>query len=158
MRKIPQELLKDGATFHQLNDDIKRYKNDINNAISTIKSLEREIEDSNYRHNKIISSLERDLKDKYTRIEDFVKTTDSEIARLRKDRDSMRQMYEETNALLSSCQKQLICYQKNLNCSESAINQLTGTVQKLKAHLSLVKILFYIILYTYNTLDTRTQL
>lgn len=133
--------MRDGASFHQLNDDLKRCKNDINDAVLTIKSLERESIESNYRNKKIITQLEQDLKEKYTRLEDFVKTTDLEIGRLRNDRDLMRKMYEETNTLLSSCQKQLNSYQKSLNYSESAINQLTGTVQKLKSHLSLVKIL-----------------
>ena len=122
-----------------MNDDLRRYKADLNDAISTIKDLEKEIDNSNYRNKKIISQLERDVKEKYTKLDDFVKSTDSELCRLRKDRDSMRQMYEQTNALLSSCQKQLSSYQKNINCSEVAIHQLTETVGKLKLHVQLVK-------------------
>lgn len=122
-----------------MNDDLRRYKSDLNDAISTIKGLEKEIDDSNHRNKKIISQLERDLKEKYTKLDDFVKSTDSEICRLRKDRDSMRQMYEQTNSLLSSCQKQLSSYQKNVNCSEVAIHELTETVGKLKSHVQLVK-------------------
>jgi chromosome segregation ATPase len=121
-----------------MNDDLRRYKTDLNDAILTIKGLEKEIDDSNYRNKKIITQLERDVKDKYTKLEDFVKSTDSEISRLRKDRDSMRQMYEQTNALLSSCQKQLSSYQKNINCSEAAIHQLTEAVGKLKSHIQLI--------------------
>lgn len=126
-----------------MNDDIRRYKNDLNDAMNTIKNLEKELDDSNYRNKKIISQLERDVKEKYTKLDDFVKTTDVEIARLRKDRDSMRQMYEQTNSLLSSCQKQLSYYQKNINCSETAISQLTETVGKLKSHIELVRKHFY---------------
>ena len=122
-----------------MNDDLRRYKADLNDAISTIKDLEKQIDNSNHRNKKIISQLERDVKEKYTKLDDFVKSTDSEICRLRKDRDSMRQMYEQTNALLSSCQKQLSSYQKNINCSEMAIHQLTETVGKLKLHVQLVQ-------------------
>ena len=107
--------------------------------MSTIKYLEKELDDSSYRNKKIISQLERDVKEKYTKLDDFVKTTDTEISRLRKDRDSMRQMYEQINALLSSCQKQLSAYQKNINCSESAVKQLTETVSNLKSHIALVR-------------------
>lgn len=122
-----------------MSDDIDRYKNDLNDAKGIIRNLEKELDDSNYRNNKIISQLERDIKEKYTKLEEFIKTTDSEITRLRKDRDSMRQMYEQTNAMLSSSQKQLIYYQKNINCSETAISELTKTVEKLKSHISLVR-------------------
>ena len=122
-----------------MNDDLRRYKADLNDAISTIKDLEKQIDNSNHRNKKIISQLERDVKEKYTKLDDFVKSTDSELCRLRKDRDSMRQMYEQTNALLSSCQKQLSSYQKNINCSEVAIHQLTETVGKLKLHVQLVQ-------------------
>lgn len=133
-------MLKDGVGFRQLNDDLRRYKSDLNEAVSTIKILEKEMGDSNYRNKKIISQLERDVKEKYTKLEDFIKSTDAEICRLRKDRDSMRQMYEQTNALLSSCQKQLSSYQKNINCSETAVHQLTETITTLKSHISLVYI------------------
>lgn len=127
-----------------MNDDLKRYKSDLNDASSTIKNLQINIEDSIYRNKKIISHLEHDVKEKYTKLDEFVKTTDSEIARLRKDRDSMREMYEQTNALLSSCQKQLSLYQKNINCSETAIRQLTESIGKLKLHISMV--IFYSVL------------
>lgn len=142
MRKIPQEFLKDGASFRQMNEDLRRYKHDLNDAIATIKGLEKEIDDSNYRNKKIISQLERDVKEKYTKLDDFVKTTDNDLSRLRKDRDSMRQMYEQSNALLSACQKQMSSCQKNLNCSEVAVTQLNRTVSTLKSHLASVN-LFY---------------
>lgn len=134
-------MLKDGALAHrQLLDDLKRYKYDLNDAASTIKMLKEDSEDSKYRYQKLISQLERDVKDKYTKLDEYVKNTDHEIARLRKDRDSMRQMYEQSNQLLSSCQKQLSSYQKSSQCSEMAISQLTSTVSKLKSHLELVYI------------------
>ena len=97
--------MKDGASLRQMSDDLKRYKSDLNDASNTIKIFKLILRDSNYRNKKIISQLERDVKDKYTKLDEFVKSTDSEIARLRKDRDSMRGMYEQTNSLLSSCQK-----------------------------------------------------
>lgn len=134
--------MKDYSSFRQMSDDIRRYKNDLHDAISTIKSLEKEIEKSAHLNKKIISQLERDVREKYTKLEDFVKTTDSEIARLRKDRDSMRQMYEQTNSLLASSQKQLSSYQKNINSSESAISQLTRTVSTLKSHIETVNFAF----------------
>ncbi len=56
-----------------MNDDIRRYKNDLNDAMNTIKNLEKELDDSNYRNKKIISQLERDVKEKYTKLGDFVK-------------------------------------------------------------------------------------
>lgn len=122
-----------------MNEDLRRYKHDLSDAIATIKGLEKEIDESNYRNKKIISQLERDVKEKYTKLDDFVKTTDTDLSRLRKDRDSMRQMYEQSNTLLSACQKQLSNYQKNLNCSEVAVNQLNRTVSTLKSHLASVK-------------------
>ena len=129
-----------------MSDDLKRYKSDLNDASNTINNLQNNIEDSSYRNKKIITQLERDVKEKYTKLDDFVKTTDSEIARLRKDRDSMRTMYEQTNSLLSSCQKQLSSYQKNINCSENAIHQLTESIGNLKSHITMVKIFSFLIL------------
>lgn len=139
--------MKDGASLRQMSDDLKRYKSDLNDASNTIKNLQINIEDSNYRNKKIISQLERDVKDKYTKLDEFVKSTDSEIARLRKDRDSMRGMYEQTNSLLSSCQKQLSSYQKNINCSETAIRQLTESIGKLKSHIAMVRKFSVILLF-----------
>lgn len=146
---MPQEFLKDGASFRQMNEDLRRYKHDLNDAILTIKGLEKEFSESNYRNKKIISLLERDIKEKYTKLDDFVKTTDADISRLRKDRDSMRQMYEQSNTMLSACQKQLSTYHKNLTCSEAAINQLNRTISTLKSHLALVILLYFINLLTY---------
>lgn len=121
-----------------MSDDLKRYRSDLSDASNTIRNLQKNIEDSSQRNKKIISHLDRDVKEKYTKLDEFIKTTDSEIARLRKDRDSMREMYEQTNSLLSSCQKQLSSYQKNINCSETAIRQLTESIGKLKSHMLMV--------------------
>lgn len=143
-------MVKDGAlAYRQLLDDVKRYKNDFNDASATIKTLKDDFESSKNRNHKFVSQLERDIREKYTKLDDFVKSTDHEIARLRKDRDSMRQMYEQSNQLLSSCQKQLSSYQKNLQCSESAISNLTETVGKLKSHLVLVNSI-YLMKYLIN--------
>ena len=142
-----------------MSDDLKRYKSDLNDASNTINNLQNNIEDSSYRNKKIITQLERDVKEKYTKLDDFVKTTDSEIARLRKDRDSMRTMYEQTNSLLSSCQKQLSSYQKNINCSETAIRQLTESIETLKSHIAIVNIqsIFpYMILFLASYFEFRT--
>lgn len=152
-------MLKDGALAHrQLLDDLKRYKYDLNDASSTIKMLKEDSEDSKYRYQKLISQLERDVKDKYTKLDEYVKNTDHEIARLRKDRDSMRQMYEQSNQLLSSCQKQLSSYQKSSQCSEMAISQLTSTVSKLKSHLELVyvysRLKIYFLFFRFRILVT----
>lgn len=106
--------------------------------MSTIKLLEREAIDANHRHGKIVAQLEHDVREKYTRLEDFVRATDTEIGRLRKDRDSMRQMYEQSNNLLSSSQKQIATYQSDLASSGAAVKALTVTVATLKAQIAQV--------------------
>lgn len=136
MRKIPSEFLKDIPGLKFLHDEIRRFRHDLARAEDTIKLLEREAADSNYRHNEIVSGLERDLREKYTKLDDFVRGTDQESARLRKDRDTMRQMYEQSNSLLSAAQKQISIYEAKLASNDAALKTLNELVATLKSQLN----------------------
>lgn len=138
MRKIPSEFLKDIPNLKFLQDEIRRYRHDLGRAEDTIKALEREASDSNYRHSKIAADLERDVKEKYSRLDEFVRSTDQEGARLRKDRDTMRQMYEQTNSLLSAAQKQISIYESKLASNDTALTSLNSLVSTLKSQIATI--------------------
>jgi E3 ubiquitin-protein ligase BRE1 len=121
-----------------LQDELRRYRHDLNRADDTIKALEREASDSNYRHSKIVADLERDVREKYSRLDEFVKSTDQEGARLRKDRDTMRQMYEQSNSLLSAAQKQISIYESKLASNEAALKTLNELISTLKTQIQVI--------------------
>lgn len=134
-------------------------RHDLARCSDTIKALEREASDSNYRHGKIVADLERDLREKYSKLDDFVKTTDQETARLRKDRDTMRQMYEQSNSLLSGAQKQISIYESKLSSNDSAIKSLNEVISTLKSQIAEVRFAKVMFCrnrtYTSNHLDIK---
>ena len=125
--------------MRMLQDEIRRYRRDLDGSSSAIRQLERESSESKYRMNKFIQKLESEVKNKYLGLEDYIKNTDMEISRLRKDRDQMRQMYEQTNNLLASTQKNCQNFQISLSQGEKSIKNLSEVVGKLEKRLEQVQ-------------------
>ncbi len=121
-----------------LQEEIRRFRHDLSRADDTIKALEREASDSNYRHNKIVGDLERDVREKYSKLDEFVRSTDQETGRLRKDRDTMRQMYEQSNSLVSAAQKQISIYETKLASNDDALKTLNELISTLKSQISTI--------------------
>lgn len=134
--RIPHEYRHDTEALRHLVDNVRRYRKDLEEADATIKRLDREALDSSHRHKKLFGQFEKDLNEKYTKLDDFVKSSELELIRLRKDRDNMRQMYEQTNDLLGKSQKAIQHYQTSLSAAESMVKSQGNIIATIKMELS----------------------
>lgn len=124
---IPEDYIRDPRRIDALYHELTIYKSELKDMNMGVDSLKRQFQAALENQSQILSSLEKSFVEKKFSISDFANSLEADNKRLRKDRDSMREMYESTNIQLSSLSKQnqhLLMLNDQLTVSRYIINNL----------------------------------
>lgn len=106
LRRLPPNYEKDMLNYDDLKYQYNNLRNEIDSRTAAYDDLNRHIGETNSRRSQFISSLENELVQKRFAAKEFAEGLESDLNRLRKDRDHMRELYESSNMQVSSLSKQ----------------------------------------------------
>ena len=102
---IPEDYIRDPRRIDALYHELTIYKSELKDMNMGVDSLKRQFQAALENQSQVLSSLEKSLLEKKFSISEFANGLEADNKRLRKDRDSMRELYESTNIQLSSLSK-----------------------------------------------------
>lgn len=106
LRRLPPNYEKDMISYEDLKYQYNVLRDEIDSRMVKYDDLNRHIGETNSRRSQFISSLELELIQKRFAAKEFADNLESDLNRLRKDRDHMRELYESCNMQVASLSKQ----------------------------------------------------
>lgn len=130
MRRIPSEVFEDPRPYRTLLADYQALRDDMHGLQRNIKFLQDEWASRGADRQRQDEGLEGLAGHVQERLRPLIDSLDSEVTRMRRDRDSMRTLYEKTNSQLQGLSKENASLRKLLSETEKHSKTLEGITRR----------------------------
>jgi E3 ubiquitin-protein ligase BRE1 len=106
IRKLPDDAFRDPRTLKDLRGEIQHLRQELSRQRKSLQYLEDELHGSTSNKQLIINELEGTIKGKLLDMKKFIDGVESDASRIRKERDQMRELYEQVNGQVAAANRQ----------------------------------------------------
>ncbi len=90
--------MRDPRVLKDLHEEINRQRHELSRQQKALQSIDKEVAEREVRMGQVIAGLEEALREKWMSLKQFLDGIENEVSRMRRDRDHMRELYEQVNS------------------------------------------------------------